>query len=269
MKDSSTSAFSEPLIIGHRGASGVAPENTLAAFRRAFDDGADGLEFDVRLARDRVPVVIHDADLRRTAPHGGLVRLFTSKELAATDVGSWFNRRHPELAREEYAREGVPTLDEVFEAVSDRARVLYVELKCDAGEPYEALAAEVARRVVSHRMVRKVVVESFELEALRSVELFAPELRTAALFQRKVPSLTPKVSWMIKQARQYGAREVALHRSLAREGAVRRFLDAGLPVVVWTVDDAAWMERARRMRCAAVMTNHPARMRAALGGLTA
>ncbi|MDQ3754751.1 MAG: glycerophosphodiester phosphodiesterase, partial [Acidobacteriota bacterium] len=62
-----------PLIIGHRGASAVAPENTLGAFARALDDGADGIEFDVRLARDGVPIVIHDATLKRTALQDGAV----------------------------------------------------------------------------------------------------------------------------------------------------------------------------------------------------
>ena len=260
-------AGGDPLIIGHRGASAVAPENTLAAFRRALDDGADGLEFDVRLARDRVPVIIHDANLRRTAPHEGLVRLFTSRELAGLDVGSWFNRLHPELARAEYTQERVPTLEEVFAATRERARVLYVELKCDAGEPYEALAAEVARRVVSNRMLRQVVVESFELKALLAVERFAPEIRTAALFDRRFPSRTPKVKWMIEKARACGAREIALHHSLAREGAVKGLRDAGLPVTVWTVDDVEWAERAHRLKCS-LMTNHPARMRAAFDALT-
>jgi glycerophosphoryl diester phosphodiesterase len=68
-----------PLIIGHRGASALAPENTLAAFERAMRDGADGIEFDVRLARDAVPVVIHDAGLRRTGLREGEVESLTSR----------------------------------------------------------------------------------------------------------------------------------------------------------------------------------------------
>jgi glycerophosphoryl diester phosphodiesterase len=91
-----------PLIIAHRGASAVAPENTIAAFRRAIEVGADGVEFDVRLARDGVPVVIHDSTLERTAGLKRGVSDLTSEELSQIDVGSWFyeggnaidNKRH-------------------------------------------------------------------------------------------------------------------------------------------------------------------------------
>src|SRR5436305_14482245 len=99
-----------PLIIGHRGAAAVAPENTLVSFARAYRDGADGIEFDVRLARDRVPVVIHDATLRRTGAHTGCVAALSAAELAATALGSCFNRRFPALARAEFMPAGVPTL---------------------------------------------------------------------------------------------------------------------------------------------------------------
>ena len=82
-----------PLILGHRGASAVAPENTLAAFSRAIKDGADGFEFDVRLSRDQVPVVIHDATLKRTGSIDISVCNLTSQELGEVDVGSWFDQR--------------------------------------------------------------------------------------------------------------------------------------------------------------------------------
>src|SRR5712691_1033184 len=108
-----------PLIIGHRGSSAVAPENTIAAFVRAMRDGADGFEFDVRLARDGVPVVIHDATLRRTAQMSGAVADFTSRELNHVDVGSWFNHQHPNRARQEYAQETVPTLEQVLDLIEE------------------------------------------------------------------------------------------------------------------------------------------------------
>jgi glycerophosphoryl diester phosphodiesterase len=93
----------KPLIIAHRGASALAPENTLAAFRRAIADGAEGIEFDVRLAKDNVPVVIHDADLKRVGARNGSVGEYTSAELGKIDVGSWFNRQKPEKANERFA----------------------------------------------------------------------------------------------------------------------------------------------------------------------
>src|SRR6185503_14444987 len=96
-----------PLILGHRGASAVAPENTLAAFSRAMSDGADGIEFDVRLSRDGVPVVIHDANLNRTAGVARRVSDLTAKELQEIDVGGWFDHaeRNPQAT---FAGEKLP-----------------------------------------------------------------------------------------------------------------------------------------------------------------
>src|SRR5882724_3259670 len=108
-----------PLVIGHRGSSAVAPENTIAAFRRAITDGADGFEFDVRLARDGQPVVIHDGSLQRTARIPGAVAQLTSAQLQKIDVGSWFNHQRPDSARSEYELETIPTLERVFDLVKD------------------------------------------------------------------------------------------------------------------------------------------------------
>lgn len=119
-----------PLVVAHRGASADAPENTLAAFELAGRQGADGIEFDVRLAADGVPVCIHDETLRRTASLDTAVSSLTSLELARLDAGSWFNRRHPARSRTHFAREGVPTLERVLDTFGPRFRVLHVELKC-------------------------------------------------------------------------------------------------------------------------------------------
>src|SRR5258705_12537702 len=86
-------AMSIPLILGHLGASALAPENTLAAFSRAISDGADGIEFDVRLSRDGGAVVIHDASLKRTGLINRPVSDLTAAELGEVDVGSWFAER--------------------------------------------------------------------------------------------------------------------------------------------------------------------------------
>src|SRR5436305_10932156 len=152
-----------PLIIGHRGAAAVAPENTLVSFERALRDGADGIEFDVRLARDCVPVVIHDATLRRTALRKGRVKDFSSLELSAMNAGSWFNLRRPTLARAEYAEAKIPTLSAVFEMLRDREALLYVEMKCGARDR-TPLAGEVVRLIQRYSLKSRVVVESFDLQ---------------------------------------------------------------------------------------------------------
>src|SRR6266446_3702271 len=138
-----------PLVIGHRGASAVAPENTIAAFARAMRDGADGIEFDVRLPRDGVPVVIHDATLQRTGLMAAAVSDFTSAELNRIGVGAWFNHAHPALVEKEYQRETVPTLEQVLELMADNHGLLYLEMKSD-DQPPEALASAVVKALAKY-----------------------------------------------------------------------------------------------------------------------
>lgn len=257
------------LIIGHRGASAHAPENTHAAFALAFRQGADGIEFDVRLAADGVPVCIHDETLRRTASLDTAVSSLTSLELARLDAGSWFNRRHPARSRPHFAREGVPTLERVLDTFGPRFRVLHVELKCPPGEGRALAEAVVALLRRREAIARRAVVKSFDLKAIGAVKLLAPEQRTAALFGRKLtrPFVTSRE--MIASARDCGADLLGPHRSLVTRRRVEAARAAGLPVIVWTVDHPAWARRAREWALRALVTNRPARLLAALGAARA
>src|SRR5258705_10725142 len=102
-------AMSIPLILGHRGASALAPENTLAAFSRAISDGADGIEFDVRLSRDGGAVVIHAASLKPTALINRPVSDLTAAEVGEVDVGSWFEKR-AQNTKQSFSGEKLPTM---------------------------------------------------------------------------------------------------------------------------------------------------------------
>lgn len=248
-----------PLIIGHRGAAAVAPENTLISFERALADGADGIEFDVRLARDCVPVVIHDPTLRRTALREGRIAQLSSTELGQTDVGTWFNLRRPKLARPEHALATIPTLETVFETLRERVALLYVEMKCGARDRV-ALAAEVVRLIRAHEFTARVVVESFDLAAIVEVKRLDSSIRTAALFDRKLSRPAPSARKMVERAAACRAEEIALHRSLATRRAVAEAQNWGLEVVVWTADNPGWVGRAVRSGVRAIITNDPARL---------
>ena len=253
-----------PLIIGHRGASAVAPENTLSSFARALADGAVGIELDVRLARDGVPIVIHDANLRRTALLEGLVAKMTSSELGMTEVGSWFNRAHPQLARAEYAREVVPTLDQVLAFVKDnpQAVAIYVEMKTNQAEnTYVDLSRAVVQLIRDHRLRSRVVVVSFNLKAVAQIKTIDPSIHTGALFEprRNTVKIIRKHP-MITAALECGAEEILLHRSIANRRNVDLSLESDLRPVVWTVDDPKWVRRAASSGIHAVITNNPAAM---------
>lgn len=249
--------ISTPLIIGHRGASAVAPENTLAAFSRALRDGADGIEFDVRLSRDRVPVVIHDASLKRTANLDRLVEELDASELQQCDVSSWFR---PVQAEKKYAKT-VPTLAQVFELFQQIDALLYLEMKSEAADA-TALVKAVVSEIHRAQIARRVVVSSFDLNAVSLVKQIDPTISTAALFEPKLsrPISTIRRLKMIDLAIEHRANEIALHHSLCSARVVQKAAEFGLPVVVWTVDDVKWIKQGQRLGLKALITNNPAAM---------
>lgn len=252
-----------PLIIGHRGASALAPENTLAAFARAFDDGADGIELDVRLARDGVPVVIHNASLSHARRRKTRVAQMTSEKLSQIDVGSSFNRRHPRLARVQYMKQTVPTLDDVFSLMANSSRqntVCYVEMKAvRKKESNVLLAAAVVEIVQRHRFHDRVIVISFNLPAIAAVKDLDPSIRTGALFGPRQRA-TKSVHRIISSALEHRADELLLHHLIANRRILEPALEANLNPVVWTVEDQSWVARAQENRIHALMTNNPAKI---------
>ena len=257
-----------PLIIGHRGASALAPENTLAAFKRALIDGADGVELDVRLAADGVPVVIHDPNLRRTGLCEGLVAKMTSSQLVQMDVGGWFNANHPHLARGEYSRQVVPTLDQVFDLFRKRSThsaLIYVEMKTDKAEAtHVALARAVVQLVKDRDLRKRVIVVSFNLKALAEIKRIDSNIVTGALFEpRRNPVKTIRKHPLIAAAVKCGANEILLHRLTATRRLVDLSAENNLRSVVWTVDDPKWMRRGAGFGIHALITNNPAEMMAA------
>jgi glycerophosphoryl diester phosphodiesterase len=230
-----------------------------------LDEGADGVELDVRLASDGVPVVIHDATLRRTGLCKGVVAEMTSSELARSDVGSWFNHAYPRLANAEYSRQFVPTLDQVLSFVkvhSARPGVIYVEMKTDRAEDtYVDLCRSVVSLIRYHGLQNRVVVVSFNLKAVAQIKTLDPAIRTGALFEPKRDALKIiRKHPMIAAARECGAEEILLHRLIASRRIVDLSLESDLQPVVWTVDDPKWVRRAASLGVHAVITNDPAAM---------
>lgn len=249
-----------PLIIGHRGASAVAPENTLAAFTRAIQDGADGIEFDVRLSQDGVPVVIHDAKLARTGLIEGVVAELSAEVLGKTDVGSWFSQR-ANAQDMDFANEKLPSLQQVFDLFSDSDVLLYLEMKSRAGDE-KRLSAEVAGAIRKHAIAEQVIVSSFDLALVQAVKAIDSAIRTAALFEPRVslPATLVRRMKLVELAKACGADEICLHHALAGRRLTEHARKSQLDVVVWTVDNPDWVERARSRGVKALITNNPANM---------
>ena len=137
-------------IVAHRGASAYAPENTLPAFARAHELGAFEVELDVQVSRDDVVVVFHDAELEAKTGRSGRVRDYTAAELCAMEIGSWFDRTHPEVG-ESFAGTRLVTLAEVFDAFGDEL-YYHVEFKSSDTELASLTLAEVERAGLGGRV---------------------------------------------------------------------------------------------------------------------
>ncbi len=238
------------LVIGHRGAAGHAPENTLAAFRRGLALGADGIECDVHMSRDGELVVIHDATLERTTDGRGRVSDRTLGELKALDAGSWYGP--------EFAGERVPTLAEVFaevraaEASSARARWCFVELK-HGSDRYPGIEEKLVLAIAGSGLLERVAVISFDHGAIATIRAMAPTLRAGVLYDaRPVDSvglaLSAGASWIGPSVKWVNGPEVAQARS------------AGLEVFVWTANDPEGMRRVLELGVTAAGSDYPDRL---------
>ena len=230
----------------------------MAAFRKAIESGADGIEFDVRLSRDGLPVVIHDDTLRRTASRPERIADLNAEDLRKVNVGNWFSNSRG-LDTDEFHDETLPTLQQLLDEFSANNALLYLELKC-ATRQVSQIAAVTCRMLENHSARERVIIECFDLSAIEEVKRIAPEIRTAALFEPNLRNPRSLLSGraLVERAKAVGANEIALHYRLANKKTVEAAREAGLKVIVWTVDDPNWLARAREYGIDGLITNDPA-----------
>lgn len=227
-----------PFLWAHRGASCCAPENTMAAFAAAVESGADGLELDIHLSRDGIPVVIHDETLQRTTDGHGPVAGMTWQQLQRLDAGSWF--------ASEFTGESIPCLEEVLNTFGGRLR-LNLELK-------EFRAGMAVLELLKQYPSAQVVVSSFNYDLLRRLRSADGHLSLAVLFDSG--------SWRyaVKTASDLSACAFHPEVNLVTRPMIAACTLAGLPVFVWTVDRACTARSLIRAGAAGLFTNDPAKL---------
>jgi len=238
------------LNIGHRGASGEAPENTLASFELALRRGADGIEFDVHLSSDGVPVVIHDARLERTTSGGGPVSALPVSLLRRLDAGSWFNRRYPARANNRYAGLRIPTLAEVLKWIRRRNCLAFIEIKLAAAR-YPGIEEKVLEEIERVGAGPLSTIISFDLPTLEQVRRLDSRIALGFDFSRPVLA--------IRHASSIGASSLLPHWALATRAAIQRAHQAGFRVIVWDVNPPVLMRRKILDGVDGIITSHPAR----------
>ena len=234
-------------MIAHRGASGHAPENTMAAFRRAVELGATFIETDLRLSRDARFVAIHDATLDRTTNGRGLVRDFTLEQLRELDAGSWFG--------EKSAGERIPTIEEIFAFAREADVVFYLEIKHEGTwGVHHAMAS--ALRAAENAPARCVVI-SFDARTLENLRRLDATLMMGLLFEKPMPDA-------IAKAQKIGARQILPRADLVTRDLVEKAHRADMQLATWTVNEIEEMRVLISTGVNGIMTNYPDRLCAAI-----
>jgi glycerophosphoryl diester phosphodiesterase len=233
------------LLIAHRGASGHAPENTLAAFRKAVAQGVAFIETDLQLTRDTHLVAIHDDTVNRTTNGQGAVHDLSLEEIRRLDAGSWFGS--------EFAGERIPTLEEILDFSKKHDVVFYLELKPAGSWGGEHALIGALRK--SGEIARTVVI-SFDAGILAAVRKIEPTLMTGLLYEGNIDDPLDK-------ALEIGARQLCVRGDLVTPWLLGQARRRDLQIVAWTVNQGAHMRLLMAAGIDGIMSDYPDRLVAA------
>lgn len=236
-----------PLIVAHRGANHVAPENTLPAFQKAIDVGAHGVELDVQLTVDGVPVVIHDAAVDRTTNGSGLVSNLTIREIKSLDTGSYFDAHYRGVT--------IPTLEEVFDSIGNKT-LINIELKASSNG--YLLGEKVCQLIATMGVGGSVWFSSFNYKYLKQARKVLPSIPNGYLF-----SVRTLLQRIIEKSTHFEA--VHPYYRCVTQKYVERVHRKNQRIAVWTVDDVEAAYKLKDMNVDVVITNEPAKLLKHLG----
>jgi len=244
-----------PLIIAHRGASGLAPENTLSAFEKAIEIGVDRIEMDLRLTIDGEVVVLHDKTIMRTTNGWGSVRKLSLKRLKRYSAGSWFHH--------EFSAEKVPTFREVLELVKGRTTLL---LEIKDGSPYHhGIERHIIDLINEYKAHDWCIVQSFNDGVLKNFREL-PNLHSDVqkLFEAFIP-VAPFYGgsrFSYKRIERYDfAKEININYRYVNPRVVRKVHQMGKKVNVWTVNEPQNLKKYVEMGVDGIITDFPNRLK--------
>jgi len=242
----------DPLIVAHRGASDYAPENTIPAFKLAWEHGADAIEGDFYLTKDGKIVCIHDENTKRVSGINKNVKTSTSEELRNLDVGAWFD--------EKFKGTTIPTLSEVISIVP-KGKKIYIEIKSGA-EILPELFEELQR---SKLEPDQIVVISFDEEVIRELKKLDSKVMAYWLvyFQKdkSTGDMKPSLSQVLETLKTIHANGVSSGYNLVDENIIREIENENFEYHVWTVDHLETARKFKRWGAKSITTNLPYHMK--------
>lgn len=250
-KPQSTLTFNKPfIVIAHRGDSSRAPENTLPAFQKAMDAGADMIEMDVQITTDGVPVVFHDVLLNEHTNGVGLLSDFSLKKLRSLDAGSWFSK--------DFIGEKVPLLREALELTKGKMN-LNIEIKAESvtEKSKDGIEERVCKEIGLFEMENQVIISSFDYRVLERVKKISPSIKTGLLFNKKQSGkLSPS-----ELVQNYGSYSFHCNRWQLRKRWIAECRKIGVPIFVYTVNNSWAMKTLIKKGVAGIFSDHPKRLK--------
>jgi glycerophosphoryl diester phosphodiesterase len=239
--------------IAHRGFSGKYPENTKIAFARAIELGADMIELDVTLSKDKIPVVIHDDTLERTSNGKGKVRNVPLDKLKQFDFGSWMNPK--------FSEERIPTLEEVLQMIKKSKLGLNIEIKSSAFEKKfsdSCIESQTLGLINKYKLFNRIVISSFEPKILLRLRELSSKVKLAYLIEPDYKKLKLDPIYFVNQVK---AVSLNMHKSQIKSEIFHRAKERNIPVCVYTVNTTGELRRMNKLELAGVFTNYPDRLK--------
>lgn len=238
------SGYHSPLIIGHRGASGYCPENTMASYYKAIEMGVDFLEVDIHLSKDGVLVVHHDPTLDRTTNGKGNLRDYTAAELLKLDAGSWFHSR--------FKNERIPLLSEVLKTFLSDDIGIIIEIKHPTLYPgiEKKLAEELVKSSVGSIGKNKVMIHSFDINSMRNFHSILPDIPVGLLIKRRISD--QKLKEISEFVSFVNPKQTMLDQNLKT-----RIQKQGMKVFTWTVNNKKQIKLFNQMELDGIISDFP------------
>lgn len=251
--------MNQPLLIAHRGASGLAPENTLAAIEKALEIGVDRIEMDLRQTLDGEVVVLHDKTIIRTTNGWGSVRKLPLAKLKKYSAGSWFDLK--------FSSERVPTFREVLELVDGKATLL---LEVKDGTPYHpGIEKRIIELVNEYSANDWCIVQSFNdriLNNFRKLPEFQADMQKLFAAFIPVAPFYGGSKFTYKRLRRYDyAQEVNISRRYVNPRVIRKVHKMSKKVNVWTVNEKESLKKFVDWGVDGIITDYPNRLKAIIG----
>ena len=229
-------------IFAHRGASQLAPENTMPAFQLAYELGAEGIETDIHLTKDLIPVLIHDKHVKRTTDGIGTVQDYTLQQLHQLDAGSWFS--------EQFAGERIISLEEFLQWIKPLPLTLNLELKNAKAKDHQ-LEHIVYDMITHYDLLERTILSTFNIDSVMYMKVLAG-IQIAFITSKKDRQL-------INFAKDHDIHALHIHYRLLKPRLMRQSRRANIPIRVYTVNKRAHILSCFKLQCAAIMTDMPNR----------